>query len=291
MARTISAPILGLILAVALAGCSNDWVDYSPMDMYMADIGYDDSHASRYLNVAAASLQPDKTDKNVTLARLEAMVDTIMAEHPETQVIVFPELALEWYWDDIDRKEYQIAMAEAIPGTSTDAVKTIALANNVAIAFGMTELDGVDLYNSQVLIAADGTLTKYRKRNLNLTDIDNGMNAGVPPGGNGLVTAEIGGVTVCLFICSDMQSAAITREIADSDVEVILHSLTSTTDLNPTVSYLGTQMNRWIVFSNRYGVEGEFDYSGFVQLINPAGTVSERASGQGGYAFRKLGLK
>ena len=281
---------LGLIVAFVLAGCSNDWVDYSPMDMYMADIGYDDSQASRFLNVAAASLQPDKTDKTVTLSRLEAMVDTIMAEHPETQVIVFPELALEWYWDDIDRKEYQTAMAEAIPGTSTDAVKAIALANNVSIAFGMTELDGTDLYNSQVLIEADGTLVKYRKRNLNLTDIDNGMKAGVAPGDAGLVTADIGGVTVCLFICSDMQSAAITREIADSGVEVILHSLTSTTDLNPTVSYLGMQMNTWIVFSNRFGVEGEFDYSGFVQVINPAGTVSERASGQGGYAFRKLGL-
>jgi uncharacterized membrane protein len=185
-------------------------------------------------------LEVDKTDKDVTLGRMEDMVATIMAEHPETQVIVFPELALEWYWDDAGGKEYQTAMAETVPGAATGTVSTIAAANNVAIAFGLTELDGADLYNTQVLIAADGTLTKYRKRILNLTDVDNGMSAGVAPGESGLVTADIGGVRVCLFICSDMQSAAITREIADSGVEVILHSLTSTTDLNPTVSYGGT---------------------------------------------------
>jgi len=291
MREKIMPRVLGLLLAVVLTGCSNDWVDYSPMDMYMADVGYDDSQANRFLNVAAASLEVDKTDKDVTLDRMADMVATIMAEHPETQVIVFPELALEWYWDDAGGKEYQTVMAETVPGAATGTVTTIATANNVAIAFGLTELDGADLYNTQVLIAADGTLTKYRKRNLNLTDVDNGMSAGVAPGESGLVTADIGGVTVCLFICSDMQSAAITRELADSGVEVILHSLTSTTDLNPTVSYVGTQMNTWIVFSNRYGVEGDFDYTGFVQVINPVGTVSARATGPGAYAFRKLGLK
>ncbi len=291
MRRNMVVQVLGLVLAAVVSGCSNDWVDYSPMDMYMADVGYDDSQASRFLNVAAASLQVDKTDKAVTLGRMTNMVATIMAEHPETQVIVFPELALEWYWDDADRSDYQEAMAEVVPGPSTGTVATIATTNNVAIAFGLTELDGADLYNTQVLIAADGTLTKYRKRNLNLTDVDNGMSAGVAPGESGLVTANIGGITVCLFICSDMQSAAITRELADSGVEVILHSLTSTTNLNPSVSYVGTQMNTWIVFSNRYGVEGDFDYTGFVQVINPVGTVSARATGPGAYAFRKLGLK
>ncbi len=283
--------IHGLLLLAILSGCSNDWVDYSPMDMYMADIGYDDSRASRFLNVAAASLHVDKTDKNITLDRLKGMVDIIMTDHPGTQVIVFPELALEWYWDPAGGRDYQLAMAETVPGSSTDVVRSIAVDNAVAIAFGLTEIDGTTLFNTQVLIDSGGTLTKYRKRNLNLTDVDNGMNAGTAPGDSGLVTVEIGGVKVCLFICSDMQSDAMTRELADSDVEVILHSLTSTTDLNPTVSYVGTQMNKWIVFSNRYGIESDFSYTGFVQVINPAGTVSARAVGSGVYAFHRLGLE
>ncbi len=280
--------IAGLIvLGVLLAGCSGDWIGYSPIDMYMATIGYDDANASRHLNVAAASLQVHKTDKTVTLGRLEAMVTRIMSEHPETQVIVFPELALEWYWDEDSKGDYQIAMAEPVPGPGTDAVKNYAVDNAVAIAFGLTEAEDGKLYNTQVLIKPDGSLLKYRKRNLNQTDLDNGMDTGK----NGLVSADIDGIRVCLFICSDMQSKKITRELADSDVEVILHSLTTTTELNPTVSYVGTQMNKWIVFANRYGKEGSFDYAGFVQIINPAGTVSERDVGQDAYAFRRLGIK
>ncbi len=285
--RIKSEVLLFTVLMVFLSGCSGDWIGYSPIDMYMANIGYDDADASRHLNVAAASLQVHKTDKNVTLGRLQAMVAKIMAEHPETQVIVFPELAFEWYWDEDSKGDYQIAMAEQVPGTVSDAVKTYAQTYGVAIAFGLTETEAGKLYNTQLLIKADGSLLKYRKRNLNQTDRDNGMLAG----SNGLVSADLDGIRVCLFICSDMQSVDITRELADSEVEVILHSLTTTTELNPTVSYVGTQMNKWIVFANRYGTEGDFDYSGFVQIINPAGTVSERDAGAGGYAFRRLGLK
>jgi len=281
------APILLTLILVALgSGCSGDWINYSPIDMYMADIGYDDSSADRFIYVAAAALQTHKTDKDVTLGRLEAMVATIMADHPETQVVVFPELAFAWYWDEDGQEAYQRSMAEPVPGYLTGKVADYAAAHGVAIAFGLTESEAGKIYNTQVVIKSDRSLTKYRKRNLNQTDLDNGMTAG----DGGLVTVDIGGVKTCLFICSDMQSDEITRELADSDVEVILHSLTTTTDLNPTVSYVGTQLNKWIVFANRYGKEGDFDYTGFVQIINPAGTVSKREDGPSAYVFRRLGL-
>jgi len=275
------------ILITILSSCQKDWLDYSPIDMYSAKIEYDDNKATKHLSVAAVSIQPSKTDKQITLNTIKTMVEKIKLEHNDIQVIVFGELILGWYWDEDEKDQYQRSMSEAIPGTSTEFVKNLASANHVNIVFGMTELDNSSnkLYNTQVLIRSNGELVKYRKQNLNETDIDNSITAG-----NQLVTTEIDGIKVALFICSDMQSNSITKEMTEAKVDVILHSLTSTTDMNANISYVGTQMNTWIVFANRFGSEGIFEYTGFTHIINPAGTISERALGNNAYVYRNLGI-
>jgi predicted amidohydrolase len=278
--------ILMITALIFLISCNKDWVDYSPMDMYSANIEYDDSQATKFLNVAAVSMEISKDDKNANIQNIKLMTEKIKSEHSDIQVIVFPELALEWYWDETQKADYQKTMAETIPGAATDSLTKFAFDNNVTIVCGLTEIEGDKLYNTQVLIRPNGELIKYRKRNLNVTDLDNEMQAGEDK----LVTTEIDGIKVCLFICSDMQSNKITKEIAESDIDVILHSLTSSTDMNPNVSYLGLQMNKWVVFANRFGTEGVFNYTGFVQIINPVGTVSLRQEGSNVYAFRKLGI-
>jgi len=276
-----------VLLTTTLVSCQKDWLDYSPIDMYSAKIEYDDSDAPRHLKVAAVSIQPHKSDKQVTLNLIKTMVEKIKSDHSDIQVIVFGELILEWYYDEETKDVYQRFMSEKIPGNSTEYVKNLAQTNNVNIVFGMTELDNStnNLYNTQILIRSNGELVKYRKRNLNETDLDNKMTAG-----NQLVTTEIDGIKVALFICSDMQSNSITKEIADAKVDVILHSLTSSTDMNANISYVGTQMNTWIVFANRFGTEGIFEYTGFTHIINPAGTICERAIENNAYVYRNLGI-
>jgi predicted amidohydrolase len=105
-----------------------------------------------------------------------------------------------------------------------------------------------------------------------------------------LVITDIDGIRVAMFICSDMQSERITRELANAKVDVILHSLTSPSELNKDISYVGMQFNTWIVFANRYGKEGNHQYSGFTQIINPAGTICERAVGKDAIVYRRLGI-
>lgn len=279
--------IVLILLTTMFFSCNKDWLDYSPIDMYSAKIDYNDSNAPKHLSVAAASIQPSKTDKQETWNTIKSMVEKIKSEHNDIQVIVFGELILEWYYDSESKDGYQHQMAELIPGPSTDFVKNLAVVNNVNIVFGLTEIDTLtqNIYNTQVLIRNNGDIVKYRKRNLNQTDIDNKMTAG-----NELVVTEIEGIRVAMFICSDMQSDKITKEIADAKVDVILHSLTSSTDLNTDISYVGTQMNTWIVFANRYGTEGDYSYTGFTHIINPAGTISERAVGENVYVYRRLGI-
>jgi 5-aminopentanamidase len=276
-----------ILFTTAFLSCKRDWLDYSPIDMYSSNIDYNDDDAPKHLNVAAVSIQPSKTDKQETWNTLKQMVEKIKSEHNDIQVIVFGELIMEWYYDSEAKEAYQHQMAEKIPGASTDFVKYLAVGNNVNILFGLTEIDTItnNFYNTQVLVRNNGDILKYRKRNLNKTDIDNKLSAG-----DEFVVTEIEGIHAAMFICSDMQSDKITKEIADTKVDVILHSLTSSTDLNSEISYVGTQMNTWIVFANRYGKEGEYTYTGFTLIINPAGTISERAVGKNVYVYRRLGI-
>ena len=82
-----SSVLLGLISTVAIQGCNGDWMDYSPMDMYNAGVTYDESLATKHLAVAAATISSDKLDKSVTLNRMQEMVETIVAEHPDVQTM------------------------------------------------------------------------------------------------------------------------------------------------------------------------------------------------------------
>ena len=280
--------VLTMIISSITSSCQKEeWLDYSPIDMYSAKIEIDDKDAPSFLNVAAVSIQSHKTDKQATIENIRRMVKTIKIEQQNVEVIVFPELVMEWYSTD-DKEVYQRKMAETIPGKSTDAITEIASENNVVVIFGLTEIDTISnkLYNSQVLIRPNKELVKYRKRNLNSVDIKNGMSAGT----NNLVVVTIGQANCAMFICSDMQNASITQELGNSDVDVILQSTTSTTDLNTEISYVGLQMNKWIVWSNRFGKENLANYTGFIQIINPFGSVSKRAEGNKQYVYRELGI-
>lgn len=288
MKKKNSLLLIPLILLLITSCNKDDWHDYSPIDMYSAPIDYDDSDAPNFLNVAAVSLESSKTDKQVTLDRMKVMTEKIKKEHHAVEVIVFPELSLEWYSVEERPEEYQREMAESVPGNATNFMSQLAMENEVVLVFGLTEIDeGTNkLYNTQVLIRPNGELVKYRKRNLNGADKDNGMSSGE----NGLITLKINEVNCAMFICSDMQSPSITRELGASEVDVVLQSLTTTADFNEEISYLGLQLNKWIVFANRYGQEDDTDYTGFIQIINPVGTVSKRSEGRNVYVYRELGI-
>lgn len=276
-----------LVTALSLAGCSGDWVDYSLIDMTSAPIAYDDANAPLHLNVAAACIQPDKTDKTVAINGMKAMIAKIKSEHPDIQVIVFGEMILGWYEDPARGAAYIAGLAETVPGPATDSVAAFAAAHNVTVAFGLAERDATTgkLHNTQVLVRPTGELVRYRKRNLNPSDINNGITAGTE-----LVTTDVYGVKAALFVCSDMQSESLAEEIAAAKPDVILHSLTSTSYFNDRVSYLSGQFNTWIVFANRYGTEGDVIYDGFIHLINPAGTLADNATGNNHYLYRRIGI-
>jgi predicted amidohydrolase len=76
-------------------------------------------------------------------------------------VVVLPEcLDLGWTWPDAQR------LAQPIPGPASDRLGAAAASAGVMVVAGLTERDGDRLFNSAVLIGADGSLlAKHRKIN------------------------------------------------------------------------------------------------------------------------------
>jgi len=101
-----------------------------------------------------------------------------------------------------------------------------------------------------------------------MDDLAAGFTAGQDP----LRIFAIDGVHCAMLICSDMQSEAVAAEVAASDAQVILHSLTSNEDFGG-IHYLGREFNSWDVFANRAGPEGGWTFPGFAQIIDPAGNL------------------
>ncbi len=109
------------------------------------------------------------------------------------------------------------AVAEAIPGPSTQFLGACAARNKAYVVAGLYERDGKTIYNTSVLIARDGKLLgKYRKVCLPREEID----AGITPGTTYPVFDTDFG-RVAMMICWDLSYPEVARELSARGAEMI----------------------------------------------------------------------
>jgi predicted amidohydrolase len=275
--------VAGALLVLMLTGCeAPGWIIMTAYDAFAAPQGYT-AAAGGQLRAAAVCMESSK-DKQPNLDTIARLAAQVMADHPDTDVIVFPELCTSWLYDPADPAAYYQSVAEPIPGASTASVAAVATANAVPIVFGMAEVDAEGrYYNAQVMVKPDGSLVTYRKRGLNQGDVANGCTPGAGP-----VLAEVAGVPVTFLICSDYQSEAVIRDLSTSTATVVLASLVTSTVLNPRVDFLAKSLSRWVVFANGGGAQGELQFTGHVFTADPTGTVHDPQSGPGHYSWTRI---
>jgi len=86
-----------LCLFLTLAACDDNVFADGAVDWLGPSVGYDESGADLYLPVAAVAMASD-ADKATSVARILDTIDTVTSEQPDVRVIVFPEMAVGWYW-------------------------------------------------------------------------------------------------------------------------------------------------------------------------------------------------
>jgi 5-aminopentanamidase len=189
-------------------------------------------------------------------------------------LLAAPEMFLTGYaiGDDIAR------LAEPADGDSADTVAEIAERHGIAIAYGYPERVADAVHNSAQLISADGVrLANYRKTHLfGCFERDH-----FEPGEQPVVQAELGGLTVGLMICYDVEFPENVRAHALAGTDLLL---VPTAQMHPfqfvaesLVPVRAWESQMYVAYVNRVGQEGEFEFVGLSTLAGPDGVARTRA--------------
>ncbi|MFI0774167.1 carbon-nitrogen hydrolase family protein [Streptomyces sp. NPDC021212] len=170
-------------------------------------------------------------------------------------------------------------LAEPADGPSGRAVAEIAAEHGIAVLYGYPERgDGEAVHNSARLVGPDGTpLANYRKTHL----FGCFENDWFTPGDTPVVQAELGGLTIGIMICYDVEFPENVRAHALAGTDLLL---VPTAQMHPfqfvaesLVPVRAFESQMYIAYVNRSGPEGEFDFIGLSCLAGPDGTMRARA--------------
>ncbi len=230
-------------------------------------------------------------DVAANLARANSLVAAAAAQG--ASVAVLPELATTGYFvgDRIG------ALAEPIPGPTTDALGRIAQRHRCYIMAGMIEQGQDCFYNSAALLAPDGSLHgAYRKVHLFSAERE-AFTPGTEP-----ALFDIGGTRVALTICYDLIFPEYIRRLVLEGAQVILNSTDwITNDWQRGLGWSGTVVSGLVAtralentvhvaMADRVGVEEGWKSLGHSCIAAPSGGLLAKVDEGEGVAVASLEL-
>jgi len=124
------------------------------------------------MNIGVVTFEPNWGNKEKNLERIVGYTEA--AAKRGVDLILFPETALTGYDADAGNagtEQMHCRLAEPIGGPSAQAVAEVAMARNVYVVYGFTELaeDGT-VYNAAAVIGPQGIVGSYQKMHLPFTE-------------------------------------------------------------------------------------------------------------------------
>ncbi|MFZ4741484.1 MAG: carbon-nitrogen hydrolase [Bacteroidales bacterium] len=210
------------------------------------------------------------------------------------QIICLQELFASLYFCDVEDYD-NFALAEAIPGKTTDDFSKLAKELNVVIIASLFEKRAEGLYHNTVAVLdADGSyLGKYRKNHIP-DDPAYYEKFYFTPGDLGYKVFKTKYATIGTLICWDQWYPEAARITALMGAEIIFYPTAIGWATSQTSEVNNEQYTAWqtiqrshaiangvhIVSVNRTGQEGEMNFWGGSFISNPFGTLLYEASHQ-----------
>jgi predicted amidohydrolase len=167
----------------------------------------------RTVRVAVCQTFCIDSDRDGNLRHIEYAVEAAARE--KAALACFPETAVLG-WVNPDAWE----LAGPIPGPISDRIAQMARRHNLMIAIGLAEKEGDKLYDSAILIGADGRiLLKHRKINT-LTELLNPPYTRGRPEDIAVVDTPIG--RVGMLICADTFIESLVQRAAEASPDLLL---------------------------------------------------------------------
>lgn len=209
------------------------------------------------------------------LQKNRSLITELLGETKDADLAVLPELAFTGYnFSGVDMAR---GLAE-VPqeSQSVELLHGIAKQNGQHIICGFNEREGDVLYNSTVLVGPDGLISIYRKMHLFMNEKNI-----FRPGNSKLEVFDIGCCKLGMQICFDYLFPEPWHILAERGAELIIHPSNLLTQ-NATKSLPGIALRNKVftVTANRIGTEGDLTFNGNSMIIDPAGDIILRASGE-----------
>jgi len=199
------------------------------------------------------------------------------AKKSGAELIVFPEMVDTGYSMPTIQK-YATAWEEG----AAPELQKIARELSIAIVCGLSERDGASIYNTQVLVDANGEIgAKYRKTHLVRAAPLDERKCFSP--GNEFVSCKIDKFNLGLSICYDLRFPEMCRTLAvEHDVNVFVNSsawpFVRVEHLRILALARAIENQSYLVLSNRVGTDDGVTFCGTSAIVDPYGAIVAAAS-------------
>lgn len=230
-------------------------------------------HMPKPFPAACLQMQPQPADIDANLARIGAAAASAAALG--SRLLVTPEMAVTGYaiWDRIAQ------LAQPRDGAIVQGLIAIAREHRIAVAAGFPERCGDTVYNSVVLVQADGATVFYRKCHV-YGPLEN---AAFSKSSAHSEIVEIAGIKAAMLICYDVEFPEMVRAAVLAGAQLLLvptalpRSAPSRRVALSMVPTRAFENNVFIIYAGLCGVENETPYQGNSVIVGPDGEDLARA--------------
>ncbi len=199
------------------------------------------------------------------------------------ELIVFPELALERFFPQHERFSGAKALAEPVPGPTTNAIACAAGRLRLVTVFNLYETDGAGrYYDSSPVLDADGELLGVT-RMLHITDYACfHEQAYYTPGDRGAPVYDTRVGRIGVAICYDRHYPEYMRALGVAEAQLVAIPQAGAVDEWPEglfeaeVRTAAFQNGYYAALCNRVGVEERLTFAGESFVVDPEGQVIAR---------------
>lgn len=226
--------------------------------------------------------QRAETDKQANVARGLAAMER--AARGGAEVVTFAELAFERFHPQRPASGNPLALAETVPGPTTDSFGRKARELGVVVVLNLYERDGERAYDSSPVIDADGSLMG-RTRMIHITDYPCFHEQGYyTPGDTGAPVYRTRAGAVGVAICYDRHYPEYMRALALGGADLVVVPQAGSAGEWPDGLYEAEMQvaafhnGYFVALCNRVGAEECLTFAGESFVCAPDGRVIARAS-------------
>jgi omega-amidase len=227
------------------------------------------------MKIAAAQISCALGDFNANLRKIRDFA--VLAKKSGAELIIFPEMVDTGYSMPVIQKHAKKWSDGAVP-----ELQRIAKEISIGIVAGISDRDGASIFNSQVLVDAQGeVVAKYRKTHL-VTAAPLDERVCLSPG-NEFVSCKVGKFTVGLSICYDLRFPEMARTlVVERRANVIVNSsawpVVRAEHLRILALARAVENQTYFIIANRVGTDDGVTFCGSSVIVDPSGAILAAAS-------------